>query len=115
MHIFLEIKSPKNECWRFSSTFANFEKNKNRQTFWICISKTTHPKVSFSKIKWNLIFWFCPAILDPCCAKLLSINFFKKNKAGNNLLVYYLFKRVAFIFVFLIMLMIQTIKLQRKK
>ena len=65
MHVFLEIKSPKNECRRFFSTFANFEKNKNRQTFRTCISKTTHPKVSFGKIKWNLIFWFCPAILDP--------------------------------------------------
>ena len=41
------------------------KKIKNRQTFWTCISKTTHSKVSFGKIKWNLIFWFCPAILDP--------------------------------------------------
>ena len=65
MPMLLEIKSPKNECRRFFSTFANFEKNKNRQTFWTCISKTTHPKVSFGKIKWNLIFWLCPAILDP--------------------------------------------------
>ena len=65
MPMFSEIKSPKNECQRFFSTFLNFEKNKNRQTFWTCISKTTHPKVSFSKIKANLILWFCPAILDP--------------------------------------------------
>ena len=56
MPMVLEIKSPKNDCRRFFSTFANFEKNKNRQTFWTCISKTTHPKVSFGKIKWNLIF-----------------------------------------------------------
>ena len=39
MPMFLEIKSPKNECRRFFSTFANFEKNKNRQTFWTCISR----------------------------------------------------------------------------
>ena len=72
MPMFLDIKSPKNECRRFFSTFANFEKNKNRQTFWTCISKTTHPKVSFGKIKCNLIFWFCPAILDPYWHSLLT-------------------------------------------
>ena len=60
--MFLQIKLPKNDCWRFFSTFVNFEKNKNRKTFWTCISKTTDPKVAFGKIKWNLIFWFC---LDP--------------------------------------------------
>ena len=63
--MFLEIKSPKIECRRFFSTFANFEKNENCQTFWTCISKTNHPKVSFGKIKWNLIFWSWPVILDP--------------------------------------------------
>ena len=60
--MFLQIKLPKNDCRRFFSTFVNFEKNKNRKTFWTCISKTTDPKVAFGKIKWNLIFWFC---LDP--------------------------------------------------
>ena len=48
MPMCLETKSPKNECRRFFSTIANFEKNKNRQTFWTCISKTTHPKVTAS-------------------------------------------------------------------
>ena len=47
------------------------KKIKNCQTFWTCISETTHPKVSCGKIKWNLIFWFCPAILDPYWHSLL--------------------------------------------
>ena len=62
---FLEIKLLKNDCRWFFSTFANFEQNKNCKTFWTCISKTTHPKVSFGKIKWNFFFRFCLAILDP--------------------------------------------------
>ena len=53
--------------------FREFWKNKNRQTFWTCISKTTHPKVPFSKIKWNLTFCFCPAILDPYWHSLLIV------------------------------------------
>ena len=60
--------------------FREFWKNKNRQTFWTCISKSTHPKVSFGKIKWNLIFWFCPAILDPYWHSLLSNCVFEDGK-----------------------------------